>query len=111
MRDVNRLPYVAGLPGLATIKTLLKYAIDCGVGPSLHAVSKHAANLTKLLSVQTPDEVVVGLAQHKSRDPQSLLKGVHFFPFGGLKRTAEWVNKIIDGRFDFTSVGTGIQVE
>ena len=109
-RDVNHLPYVAGVPGLATIKTLLKYALDCGVGPSLHAVSKHAANLTKLLSVQTPDEVIVSLARHKSSQPQSLLKGIHFFPFGGLKRTAEWVNKIIDGRFDLTDDGAGITV-
>ena len=110
MREVTRLPYAAGLPGLATIKTLLKYAIDCGVGPSLSAVSKHAANLTKLLAVQTPDEVVVGLAQHKSRNPHSLLKGVHFFPFGGLKRTAEWVNKIIDGQFEISDDGAGLTV-
>jgi methylenetetrahydrofolate reductase (NADPH) len=109
--DVNRLPYMAGVPGLATIKTLLKYALECGVGPSLHAISKHAANLTKLLAVHAPDEVIVGLARHRIENPQSLVKGIHFFPFGGLKRTAEWVNKIIDGRFDFTSDGTGIQVE
>ena len=109
--DVNRLPYMAGVPGLATIKTLLKYAMDCGVGPSLHAISKHAANLTKLLAVQAPDELIVGLAQHRSQHPQTLLKGIHFFPFGGLKRTAEWVNTIIDGRFEFTADGTGLQVD
>ena len=95
--DVNRLPYVAGLPGLATIKTLLKYALDCGVGPSLHAISKHAANLTKLLTVQTPDELLVGLAAYKVKNPQTLLTGIHFFPFGGLKRTADWLNKIVEG--------------
>ena len=103
--DVNCLRYIAGVPGLATIKTLLKYAIDCGVGPSLHAISKHAANLTKLLTVQTPDELLVGLAGHKSRHPESLLAGVHFFPFGGLKRTAEWLNKISDGNFELTEDG------
>ena len=110
MGGLNHLPYVAGVPGLATIKTLLKYALDCGAGPSLHAVSRHAANLTKLLTVQTPDELIVGLARHKRTHPQSLLKGIHFFPFGGLKRTAEWVNKIIDGRFDLTDDGNGLTV-
>src|SRR5207344_1415415 len=104
---VNRLPYVAGLPGLATIKTLLKYALDCGVGPSLGAISKHAANLTKLLTVQTPDDLLVGLALHKARNPQSLLSGIHFFPFGGLKRTADWAYKIGQGQFEFTADGTG----
>jgi methylenetetrahydrofolate reductase (NADPH) len=111
MSDVNRLPYMAGVPGLATIKTLLKYAMDCGVGPSLHAISKHAANLTKLLAVHAPDELIVGLAQHRTQHPETPLKGIHFFPFGGLKRTAEWVNKVIDGRFDFTADGTGLQAE
>ena len=105
MSDVNRLRYIAGVPGLATIKTLLKYAIDCGVGPSLHAVSKHAANLTKLLTVQTPDELIVGLVDHKRRHAESPLAGIHFFPFGGLKRTAEWLNKIIDGNFELTGDG------
>jgi methylenetetrahydrofolate reductase (NADPH) len=108
--DVNRLPYVAGLPGLATIKTLLKYALDCGVGPSLHAISKHAANLTKLLTVQTPDELLVGLAAYKVKNPQTLLSGIHLFPFGGLKRTADWLNKIVDGQFEITGGGTGLNV-
>jgi len=109
-RDVNQLPFMAGLPGLATIKTLLKYALDCGVGPSLHAISKHAANLTKLLSVQTPDELLVGLAAYKEKNPQTLLSGIHLFPFGGLKRTADWLNKIVDGQFEITGDGTGLDV-
>jgi methylenetetrahydrofolate reductase (NADPH) len=108
--EVNRLPYIAGVPGLATMKTLLKYAIDCGVGPSLHALSKHAANLTKLLTVATPDELLVGLAKYKSRQPQTRLAGVHFFPFGGLKRTAEWLNKIVDGEFELTDNESGLKV-
>jgi methylenetetrahydrofolate reductase (NADPH) len=108
--DVNRLPYMAGLPGLATIKTLLKYALDCGVGPSLHAISKHAANLTKLLTVQTPDELLVGLAAYKVQNPHTLLSGIHFFPFGGLKRTADWLNKIAQGDFDLTGADTGLSV-
>ncbi len=103
--DVNHLPVVVGLPGLATIKTLLKYALDCGVGPSLHAISKHAANLTKLLTVQTPDELLVGLAEYRARHPATRIRGIHFFPFGGLKRTAEWVNKLIAGDFEVTRDG------
>ena len=107
---VNHLPYIAGLPGLATIKTLLKYALDCGVGPSLSALSKHAANLTKLLTVQTPDELLVGLAAYRVKNPQTLLSGIHFFPFGGLKRTADWLNKIVEGRFELTGADTGLNV-
>jgi len=104
-RDVNRLPFKVGLPGLATLKTLLKYAIDCGAGPSLAAVSKHATNLTKLVTVSAPDEVVVGLASYKQDHPETRLQGVHFFPFGGLKRTAEWLAKIARGEFELTNKG------
>lgn len=101
--DIGRLPVVVGLPGLASTKTLLKYAMDCGVGASLQAFSKRAASLTKLLTVSTPDDIVVGLARHKSQTPQSPLSGVHFFPFGGFKRTADWANAIAAGNFDFAA--------
>jgi methylenetetrahydrofolate reductase (NADH) len=109
-RAINRLPFIAGIPGLATMKTLLKFALDCGVGPSLHALSRHAANLTKLLTIATPDELLVGLARHKEQNPGTLLSGVHFFPFGGLKRTAEWLRKITEGSFELTDSGSGLKV-
>jgi len=102
---VNRLPYKVGLPGLATLKTLLKYAIDCGAGPSLAAVSRHATNLTKLVTVSAPDELIVSLAGYRQQQPQTRMQGVHFFPFGGLKRTAEWLAKIAQGDFELTSKG------
>jgi methylenetetrahydrofolate reductase (NADPH) len=38
--DIGALPVTVGLPGLASAKTLLKYALDCGVGASLQAFSK-----------------------------------------------------------------------
>jgi methylenetetrahydrofolate reductase (NADPH) len=109
--DVNHLSFTVGVPGLATIKTLLKYALECGVGPSMHALSKHAASLTKLVTVAAPDELIVGLASYKARNTRTLMNGIHFFPFGGLKRTADWANKIVEGRFDLTAGGTGITVE
>jgi methylenetetrahydrofolate reductase (NADPH) len=109
--EVNRLPFTVGVPGLATIKTLLKYALECGVGPSMHALSKHAASLTKLVTVAAPDELIVGLASYKGRNARTLMNGIHFFPFGGLKRTADWANKIVEGRFDLTDNQSGITVE
>jgi methylenetetrahydrofolate reductase (NADPH) len=103
--DVNQLPFMVGVPGLATIKTLLKYALECGVGPSVHAVSRHAANLTKLVTVAAPDEMLVGLARYKEANPQTRLAGVHFFPFGGMKRTADWVAALLRGDFELTRNG------
>jgi len=108
--DIGQLPVTAGLPGLASTKTLLKFAMDCGVGASLQAFSKRAASLTKLLTISAPDDIVVGLARHKAQNPQSPITGVHFFPFGGLKRTAEWANKVAAGQFELTSDQQGLQV-
>jgi hypothetical protein len=33
------------------------------------------------------------------------LSGVHFFPFGGLKKTADWANKVIAGDFELNNDG------
>jgi methylenetetrahydrofolate reductase (NADPH) len=108
--DIGRLPVTAGLPGLASAKTLLKYAMDCGVGASLQAFSKRAASLTKLLTVNAPDDIIVGLAAYRERAPKTHLSGLHFFPFGGFKKTADWANKVVAGNFEFTDDG-GLRVE
>ena len=101
--DIGKLPITVGLPGLASFKTLMKFALDCGVGASLQAFSKRAASLTKLLTISSPDDIVVGLARYRDRTPQTRIAGVHFFPFGGLKRTAEWANNIVAGNFEITN--------
>jgi len=102
---INTLPIFIGLPGLAKVSTLLKYALDCGVGPSLQAFSKHATQLSRLLTVSAPDEQVVALANYKTQNPQTTIQGLHFFPFGGLKRTSDWLKKLADGEFEFTADG------
>lgn len=107
---VNSLPYRVGVPGLASFKTLLKFAMECGVGPSVRALSKNAANLSKLLLVATPDELLMELVAYKQRNPNSLLEGVHVFPFGGMKKSAEWIYAVIDGRFSINKDGKGFTV-
>jgi methylenetetrahydrofolate reductase (NADPH) len=103
--DIGRLPVTVGLPGMATARTLLKYAMDCGVGASLQAFAKRYASLTKLLTVAAPDQTIVALARYKDRTPQTRLTGVHFFTFGGFEKTAKWANKIVEGNFEVTEDG------
>lgn len=106
--DIGALPVTVGLPGLAAVRTLLKYARDCGIGPSVQALTKRAARLTRLLTVSTPGDIIVKLAEHHRSRPQSQIANVHFFPFGSFKRTAEWANQIAAGNFDL--VDDGLQV-
>jgi methylenetetrahydrofolate reductase (NADPH) len=103
--NIGRMPVRVGLPGLATVGTLLKYAIECGVGPSLQAFSKRYASITKLLTVSSPDETIVGLARYKNAHPESRVAGVHFFTFGGFQKTAEWANRVAAGNFEVTEGG------
>ena len=103
--DIGALNITAGLPGLATASTLLKYAMECGVGASLEAFSKRYASIIKLLTISTPGDIIVGLARYKRKAPKSRLSGVHFFTFGGFQPTAEWANKIVDGNFEITEDG------
>jgi methylenetetrahydrofolate reductase (NADPH) len=97
----NRLPVYIGLPGLSSPMNLLKFGLACGVGPSLKVLRKQSGGVLKLASksVYYPDQTLVGLARAVAEDPQSLIAGVHFFPFGALAATASWVQQISAGRF------------
>lgn len=108
--DGNRLPIYVGIAGLATLKTLMAHATACGVGNSIRVLMKQAGNITKLMSVREPDAVVGGLAMEMARDPDSLLRGAHFFPLGGLRRTAAWMQAVSNGDFEASADGTTISL-
>jgi len=106
----NRLPIHLGVPGLATLKTLLKFAQSSGIGPSIRVLTRQARNLARLMLVQAPDRLLVELAAHKAADPDCGIEKLHFYPFGGLAKTAEWANAVAAGRFAFDSRGTGLVI-
>lgn len=92
----NRLPVIAGIPGVTSPATLLKYALACGVGPSVNVLRKKSGGLVKLATTRAwkPDEVAEGIARSTLEDPDSLIRGLHIFPFGGVERSAEWLAQI-----------------
>ena len=89
--DLSPWPVYVGLPGPTGLKTLLAYAAQCGVGSSAKQVLKRPGT-TRLLRAWTPDGVVDNLAHHRALHPDSPLAGIHLFPFGGLQRTAQWLD-------------------
>ena len=101
----NRLPIRIGLPGLATIKTLIMYAKTCGVGNSMRFLTRQARNVTKLLSISAPDKLVTELATYQANDPDCGIASAHMFPLGGLKRTTIWSNAVVEGRFELNTKG------
>jgi methylenetetrahydrofolate reductase (NADPH) len=84
-------PVVAGLAGPARLKTLLKYATICGVGPSLRTLTTRAGILGQLTGERGPETVIRALA-HAAFEGTADLAGVHLFSFGGLAHTCEWIN-------------------
>ena len=84
------LPVHIGIAGPAKLQTLIKFAIACGVGPSLKVLQKRAMDVTKLLLPYEPTEVLTELAAHKAANPDFNIESVHFFPLGGIKTNANW---------------------
>ena len=85
------LPVHIGIAGPAKLQTLIKFAIACGVGPSLRVLQKRALDVTKLMLPYAPTEVVAELAAHKAANPDFGIEAVHLFPLGGIRTGAEWV--------------------
>ncbi|SLN37222.1 hypothetical protein ROA7450_01785 [Roseovarius albus] len=84
------IPVHIGIAGPAKLQTLIKFAIACGVGPSLKVLQKRAMDVTKLLLPYEPTEVLAELAAHKAANPDFNITNVHFFPLGGIKTNANW---------------------
>lgn len=84
------LPVHLGIAGPAKLQTLIKFAIACGVGPSLRVLQKRAKDVTKLLLPFEPTELVADLAAHKAAHPDFAVERLHFFPLGGIKTNTDW---------------------
>jgi methylenetetrahydrofolate reductase (NADPH) len=99
----NRLPVVAGMPGVTSPPKLLRFALACGIGPSVEVLRKQSGGLLKLATTRMwkPDALVGGIVDAIQSDPDSLFRGIHMFPFGGLRETAVW---LADMRADDTAL-------
>lgn len=83
-------PVRIGIPGPAGIKTLLRYAAHCGVGASAAVMARYGVSLGRLLGSAGPDTLVDDFAS--GLKPEHGPVRLHFYPFGGLSRTVEWIN-------------------
>ena len=87
------LPIHIGIAGPAKLQTLLKFSIECGVGASMKVLTKRARDITKLLLPYKPTQILSDLANYRAQDSSFNIEQVHFFPLGGVKRAAEFVEK------------------
>jgi methylenetetrahydrofolate reductase (NADPH) len=85
------LPVHVGLAGPAKLQTMLKFAIACGVGPSISVLKKRARDLTALLKPYEPGDMLAQLAAESRARPEAAPERVHFFPLGGIVACTDWV--------------------
>lgn len=79
-----------GVPGPASVKSLLRFAARCGVGTSAKVMQKYGLSLGKLMSVTGPDRMLGEMQDRIDRSRHGDVR-IHIYPFGGLERTAEWL--------------------
>jgi len=91
------VPVRIGIAGPTSRKTLWKYALYCGIGNSLKALSSHGETFGHLMLNADPDalvgEVAMGLADLP--DPKPAVDGLHIFTFGGVAKSVAWANQLV----------------
>ena len=94
MNDLSEMginvPVHIGVAGPAKLQTLLKFAVECGVGASLGVLKKRARDIRKLLLPYEPTELLSHLALEIEKQPKLNIEQIHFFPLGGIKTSASW---------------------
>lgn len=89
------VPVRVGLAGPASIATLAKFAMRCGIGNSLLALVGGQTSIARLLIESGPEKVIHALAV---ADPAHVdIAGLHLFTFGGVARTGKWLRAITEG--------------
>ena len=87
-------PVRVGLAGPASLVTLARYAVRCGIGNSLHVLREHPA-FAQLLTASGPAPIIQGIADAAPATSSSLplgITGLHFFAFGSVNKTIDWIN-------------------
>lgn len=87
-------PVRIGLAGPASIMTLARYAVRCGIGNSLHMLTEHPS-FAKLLTEKGPEPIIGGIATSLSGGngaKPSGIAGLHFYVFGGFNKTIDWIH-------------------
>lgn len=84
-------PVRIGIPGPTSITALLRFAARCGVDASASVMSKYGVSLTKLIGTAGPDKMVDAFARGFAQQHGRVR--LHFYPFGGLVKTAEWIEE------------------
>ena len=86
------LPVRVGVPGPAGVRRLVSFAGRLGVGTSASIAKKYGLSIGGLMGTAGPDRFLRALADAYEPGRHGEVK-LHFYTFGGLKATSEWVTE------------------
>jgi methylenetetrahydrofolate reductase (NADPH) len=86
-------PVRVGVAGPASVATLAKFAVRCGIGASLRALARGHTAFARIMVETGPDALIAELA---AGETAGAVNGLHVFTFGGVRRTAEWIRATRD---------------
>jgi len=85
-------PVRVGVAGHASVATLARFAVRCGVGASMRALARGHTAFARILTEAGPDQLIAALFAGETTDAP--IDGLHLFTFGGVRRTAEWMHSL-----------------
>jgi methylenetetrahydrofolate reductase (NADPH) len=94
------VPVYVGVAGPTSLRILLKYAQRCGVSASLRGLMAQGMGAVRLFTHTDPSEQLTVIARYCLARAKCNVVGAHFFSFGGVARTAAWMNMQITARDD-----------
>ena len=86
------LPIHIGVAGPSKLTSLMKYSLECGVGPSLQILESNFLNIGELVSTYSPNNFINELIQKIELKSNLNIKNIHFYPFGGIKELIKSIN-------------------
>jgi methylenetetrahydrofolate reductase (NADPH) len=93
------LPIRVGVPGPAGVRRLLAFAARFGVASSAGIAKKYGLSLTNLMGTSGPDRFISDLGKRYDPTRHGDLK-IHFYTFGGIKATSDWVARFLEAKHD-----------
>ncbi len=97
--DGHSLPIDVGLAGKTDTQKLLKFAVRCGVRSSLGLLFSRS-DILKGLTVASPENLLRDIARYSRTQPDSLFRRGHFFTFGDVELTANWLSTFHGPKFE-----------
>jgi methylenetetrahydrofolate reductase (NADPH) len=94
-RRAPNVPVYVGCAGPSSAALLLRYAHRCGVSASLRALQAQGMKAVRLITHTDPSEQLIAIARHCVAHRASNIVGVHLYSFGGISKTAAWMNSRI----------------